>query len=151
MNEAIRAALWHDQRVIGTIYNRFTYLLWHESRILDIVDDAVKIIDSEVGAKGALFGDSGTVPLFALLTGRRIAANEVDTNIQRYRSGNADPKQLIEKIDHAQTEMIILRDRFGITGVAEVRRLVENKYRAVKKLRTFNGKRFTFYKRRGTT
>ncbi|MCP4199992.1 MAG: hypothetical protein GY762_22850 [Proteobacteria bacterium] len=149
VNAAVEKYLWQEKRTIGTAYNRFNYLLWHESRILDIVDEVVRTIDEEVSKDGEIFGDSGTVPLFALLSDRCIAADEVDTNIQRYRSGNADPKKLIEKIDHPKTEMIILRNRFGVAGVLEVKQLIHKKYKPVKRLRTFTGRTFFLYQRQG--
>jgi hypothetical protein len=143
-----RFLLWHDERIIGQPYNTFNYVLWHESRVFDVADEIVETIRDETSAKGEIFGDSGTVPLFALLSGRRIAGNEVDTNSQRYKSGSADPKELISKIDNPRTEMIILRYRFGVAGVLEVRHLVEAKYRRVKTVRSAQGRVFLLYRRR---
>ena len=143
-----RYLLWRDERIIGEPYNTFNYVLWHESRVCDVVDEIVETIRKETSAEGEIFGDSGSVPLFALLSGRRIAGNEVDTNSQRYRSGSADPKELISKIDHPKTEMIILRHRFGVAGVPEVRHLMETKYRRVKNVRSGQGRVFILYKRR---
>jgi hypothetical protein len=151
ISDAVKNHLWLAERTIGSPYHRFNYLLWHESRILDIVEEVVQVIDQKVSKEGEIFGDSGTVPLFALLSGRRIAANEVDTNIQRYRSGNADPKKLIEEIDLPKTEMIILQNRFGVAGVLEVKKLVHKKYKIVKGVRSVTGRRFSLYKRQGET
>ncbi len=147
MNAVVKSTLWSEERTIGEPYARYNYLLWHESRILDVVDEVVETIKRETSPDSYIFGDSGTVPLFALLSGRGIAANEVDTNIQRYRSGNADPKELIKRIDNDKTEMIILRRRFGVAGVKEVMQLVKTKYRPLKNLRTAQGRVFTLFKR----
>jgi hypothetical protein len=147
VNDWVRYLIWRDERIIGETYNVFNYYLWHESRVMDVVDEIVETIARETAPGDEIFGDSGTVPLFALLTGRRIAGNEVDTNIQRYRSGNADPKALISKIDNYKTKMIILRRNFGVFGVAEVRRLVEAKYRRVKSVRSAQGRVFLIFKR----
>ncbi len=144
----VRSALWKDQREIGRAYMRFNHYLWHESRILNVVDDVIEAMEQETTPSGEIFGDSGTVPLFALLANRRIAGNEVDTNIQRYRSGNADPKELIERIDRPSTEMIILRHRFGVTGVKEVRFLVKKKYKLLKSFKSAQKRVFSLYKRR---
>ncbi|MCP4675745.1 MAG: glycosyltransferase family 39 protein [Deltaproteobacteria bacterium] len=147
VNEAVKSILWKDVRVIGEPHTRFNYYLWHESRVLDIVDEVVETIKNKSGASGEIFGDSGTVPLIALLSDRRIAGNEVDTNIQRYRSGNANPKELVKRIDNPKTQMIILRHNFGVFGVAEVRRLVKEKYRRLKSVRSAQGRVFHLYKR----
>jgi len=55
---------------------------------------------------------------------------------------------LISKIDNPRTEMIILRYRFGVAGVLEVRHLVEAKYRRVKTVRSAQGRVFLLYRRR---
>jgi hypothetical protein len=148
LNDLVRTTIWRDERTIGEPYCSFTYLLWHESRILDIADEMVAEIERRTGPDDEIFGDSGTVPLLALLSGRRIAANEVDTNIQRYRSGNADPKELVERIDHPRTKLIILRRNFGVAGVKQVRELVQRSYRLVSQHRASDGKSLAIYERR---
>jgi hypothetical protein len=148
LNDLVRATVWSDERTIGETYTGFSYLLWHESRVFDIAEEMVEQIERRTNDDEEIFGDSGTVPLLALLADRRIAGNEVDTNIQRYRSGNADPDELIERIDSPQTKLIILRQRFGVSGVAQVRQLTRDKYRAVKTLTSKQGRRFTIYERR---
>ena len=95
----------------------------------------VKTIKDKSSPTGEVFGDSGTVPLLALQSNRRIAANQVDTNIQRYRSGSTDADTLIKEIDNEKTELIILRHRFGVAGLKQVKRLVEEKYALVKSFR----------------
>ena len=148
INRWVKANFWEETRTIGDRYNVLNFYLWHESRVFDIVDDVVDTILAETEPGDEIFGDSGTVPMFALLSGRRIAANEVDTNIQRYRSGNADPGALLSKIDNDKTKMIILRHRFGVSGVAEVRHLVKTKYRRLKRLRSAQGFVFDIFKRK---
>jgi hypothetical protein len=148
VNDMVKSLFWQDERVVGTPYNAITFYLWHESRVFDITDQVVDIIQKETSTNGRIFGDSGTVPLFALLSGRDIAGDEADTNIQRYRSGNADPKELISKIDNYKTEMIILRRRFGVAGVKEVQTLIETKYRKVTDIGSAQGWVFEIYKRR---
>ncbi len=142
-----RYLLWRDERVVGEEYHTFNFVLWHESRVFDVVDEVVESIREETSEEGEIFGDSGSVPLFALLSGRRIAANAVDTNIQQFRSKNADPEELITKIDNDKTEMIILRQNFGVSGVQAVRRLVAAKYKRVKRVRSNQGRVFHLFKR----
>lgn len=149
LNDFVRKAVWRDERIVGERYLSLTYYLWHESRDLEIVGEVVKVIEQNTSPNGEIFGDSGTVPLFALMSQRRIAANEVDTNIQRYRSGNADPVELIRRIDNPKTEMIILRPRFGVGGLPELMRLVAEKYEKIHSVRSAQGTVFNLYKRRG--
>jgi hypothetical protein len=132
LNQAVRATLWSDQRVIGERYLSFTYLLWHESRTFDLLDEMVAVIKQHSTTAGEIFGDSGTVPLLALESRRKIAGHQVDTNIQRYRSDAAARTELRHAVDSAKTELIILRDRFGVAGVKEIQELVREKYRLLK-------------------
>ncbi len=135
INQWVRSTLWPKERVIGERYNSFNYLLWHESRTFGPLEEMVATIRGAGSSTGEIFGDSGTVPLLALQSGRRIAANQVDTNIQRYRSGSTDADAVIKEIDNEKTELIILRHRFGVAGLKQVKQLVREKYTLVKSFR----------------
>lgn len=148
LNRLVRETVWKETRTIGETYNRFNFYLWHESRVLDILDDVVRTIDQETLPDDEIFGDSGTVPLFALMSGRRIAANQVDTNIQRYRSGAVDPDDLVRTIDTEKLKLIILRHRFGVGGLPELQRLIRAKYRRLKVFRSDQGTVFLLFKRK---
>lgn len=148
VNDAVRSVIWSDQRTIGDQYWSYTYYLWHESRHLDVVDEITREIIARTDEGYSIFGDSGTVPLFALLSGRSIAAAEVDTNIQRYRSGNADPGDLIRRIDEPGTRLIILRNRFGIAGLKQVQKLIASRYKLVRKFVTAQKKLYLMYERK---
>jgi len=144
----VRATFWQDQRTIGERYSRFHYLLWHESRALDEIAGVVDEVRARTGPADRLFGDSGTVPLVALLADRRIAADEVDTNIQRWKSGQADPATLVRRIDRPSTRLIVLRPRFGVGGLPAIRRLVEEKYGKVMTFRSDEGKVLELWERK---
>lgn len=147
LNDLVRSAIWREERTIGEAYGSFTYLLWHESRVFDVAEEMVEEIERRTDPDDEIFGDSGSVPLLALMSGRRIADNEVDTNVQRYRSGNADPDELVQRIDVPRTALVILRNRFGVAGVKQVQRLVKQKYKLVSRHRTGDGKRFMIFER----
>jgi hypothetical protein len=148
VNELVRAAIWRDERTIGYEYSSFEYLLWHESRQCDVVDEMVDAIRELSDEDDLIFGDSGSVPLLALLSGRDIAAAEVDTNIQRYRSGNADPAETVARIDEARTRLIVLRDRFGVAGLTDLKLLVKRKYRLARSFRSAQKRVFRIFVRR---
>jgi len=148
VNRAVRALWWSDERVVGQRTPSFTHYLWHESRVLEVTDEVVAEILARTGPDDRIFGDSGTVPLFALLSGRRIAGNEVDTNIQRFRSGMADGGEVARRIDVPSTRLVILRRRFGVAGVREIADLVASKYRQVRVFSNAGGEVFLMYERR---
>jgi len=150
INDIVRRTFWVDHRVYGERYSAFTYHLWDKSQALDVAQQIVEIIERETSSGASLFGDGSTVPLFALLTNRSIAANEVDTNVQRYLSGNVNPQELVQKIDVPTTEMIILRctpDPYGVAGVKEVQKLVSSKYTRIQSLPSKNHGVFHLFKR----
>ncbi|CAN5433296.1 hypothetical protein BH11BAC2_BH11BAC2_00100 [soil metagenome] len=147
INNLVKALIWKDERVIGDRYAEFTYYLWHCSRVLDIKDEVVAVLNQVSTMDDEIFGDSGTVPLFALLCNRRVAGNEIDTNIERYRSGNADPDQLIKNIDKPQTRFIFLQDNFGVAVLPQVQRLVQLKYKFVKSFASATGTTLKMYER----
>lgn len=148
LNTAVNYTLWSEKRVIGDRYLFFNYYLWHESRVLEIAEEAVEIILNNTSENAEIFGDSGTVPLFALLSGKKIAGNEPDTNIQKYKSGIFKANELMSGIDSPKTEMIILRKRFGIAGLGEIKDLVASKYNLIKELQDPSGITLLFYKRK---
>jgi hypothetical protein len=147
VNRAVRALLWSDERVIGAPTSSFTFYLWHESRVFDIAADAVSEIRARTRPGDEIFGDSGTVPLLALLSGREIAGREVDTNVQRYRSGNSDAGDLVRRIDAPSTRVVFLRNRFGVSGLTEIRDLVRREYVPARSFRTSEGTSFQMFVR----
>lgn len=138
-NTAVKNLFWRDVRVIGNNYSSFTFYLWHCSRVLDVIFEIAEEVKKMAKSGDTLFGDSGTVPLVSLLTNLGIAGNEVDTNIERYRSGNADPRELIEKIDKTATRFILLRDKFGVAVLPEIQNMVARNYKEVKSWRSSTG------------
>ena len=148
LNDLVKATLWSDERTIGEEYSFYNYYLWHESRFFDKADKIAEEIRARTQKDECIFGDSGSVPLLALLSDRCIAGNEVDTNIQRYKSGAADPAALIKKIDKASTKIIVLRPRFGVGALPHLKKLIRNKYTLVRMFRTAQGRVFIMYERK---
>ncbi len=139
VNKAIKNIFWEEERTVGNTYSSFTYYLWHSSRVLDITDELLTEVDSRSSEDDKIFGDSGTVPLLSLLGNRGIANNEIDTNIEQFRSGNINAKELVQKIDIPSTRLVILRDKFGVATVPEIQNMINRNYREVKALKSKTG------------
>ncbi|MBL7923204.1 MAG: hypothetical protein JNL88_03310 [Bacteroidia bacterium] len=148
VNQLVKSLFWQDTRIIGETYSSFTYYLWHCSRIIDIAFEIAEEIRQRAKEGDRIFGDSGTVPLMALLTGLNIAGNEVDTNVERYRSGNADPRTLIQKIEVPSTRFLLLRDKFGVSVLPEIQNLLGRNYREVKSWKSKTGFTIRLFERR---
>lgn len=146
--DVLRTLLWKDTQVIGRPYRLFHHVLWHEAKTFDIAEELVAVIRKHTTARGELFGDSMTVPLLSLMSGRPIAAHQADTNVQRYRSGSSDVDRLLAGIDQPTTELIILSPSTGIALLDEVFELVRDKYRLVHRAQAASGKTYMVFKRR---
>ncbi len=148
IDKAIKLLFWHDERVIGKSYCSLTYLLWHESRLFDSVYDMVDEIHKRTSQNEKIFGDSGSVPLLALLSDRQIAANEIDTNIQRYISGSSNSDDLIKRIDNDLTKLVILRNNFGVAALNGIKQLIERKYTLINQFKTGQNQVYLIYERK---
>ena len=75
--------------------------MWHESRGALVEArflEAARAIDRRACAEDAIFGDSGTAPMLANLTGLRIAGRVFDTNQQRFATGFIDPRETVQDV-----------------------------------------------------
>jgi len=120
VNGAVRSLFWVDDRYDATFYNVWTLYLWHESRVFDQVFKAAKMLKEKCGPDDALFGDSGSAPLLSLLSGCRLAADESDTNILRFRSGLTNPDEFISRVEKDGLRFMLLRPRFGVAALPQV-------------------------------
>lgn len=80
---------------------------------------------------GTLFGDSTSVPLVALLAGRRLAHDEADTNFMRFRSGVTPTRDFLDLLDAARPAAVILRPGRGVATVPGIFGWVEANYQPV--------------------
>lgn len=108
------------------------YSGWTISRYLDheriYFEKAPEISDwvkSTTVKDEEVFGDSTTVPLIALLSGRRLALDEADTNIQRFTSNTTDINKLLARLKgDGSLRYIILHSRNGIETMPQMRAYV---------------------------
>lgn len=150
INSVVKSLFWKDVRVVGDNYSSFTFYLWHSSRVIDFIFEVADEVKKRAKPGDTIFGDSGTTPLVSLLSQLGIADHEVDTNIERYRSGNADARELAKRIDIPSTRFLILRDKFGVAVLPEIQELVNRNYKEVKSWRSPTGFTLRLFERLGT-
>ena len=56
-----------------------------------------------------IFGESGAVPLIALLADRKIALNQADTNTMLFSSGLIDKEELFSRLKTSKLKFVISR------------------------------------------
>ncbi len=128
MNAFVRSFLWSDERLEGARTLAVTRSLWAESRRFmapEALAERVRLLTPD---DGTVFGDSIAAPLVALLAGRRIALDHVDTNSLRYRSGLTPPAEAIAELETAPPAVIIAHSRWGISVVPEMRDWIKSRY-----------------------
>jgi len=128
VNVAVRRLLWHGLREAGTEDVGVRRYLWHESRRWPLFDRAAAHL-AQHAPSTKLFGGSLTAPYLAFLTGRRIAADEADTNAARFRSRSGDPADVIAAVEADGPVLLVIRPGRGLHRVDEFRRWIGEHWR----------------------
>ena len=128
VDTVVRLLFWRDHRIVGDHALGITRYLWHESRIFVTAEDLVEATRRSV-PPGPLFGDSTSTPLVALLAGRRIAADEVDTNVMRFASGATPLLHVLERLQGDPPAALVMRPGRGIATRPLFRRFTALNYR----------------------
>jgi len=104
--------------ILLLFHNLVFYVLNHAtaSRIL-FLDELLYLVESTSSRDDALFGSYEVVPLVALLTGRRVAGNIVDTNNKNFMTGVYD-KATVQK--SVKTEARLVFSKMVVDSRGEV-------------------------------
>jgi len=76
-------------------------------------------------------------------------AGEIDMLAGRQIAGHhrIDLGQMVADIDRPSTELLVLRPHYGVAGLSELQRLVDTKYKLIKRFRASFGSSYEIYKR----
>lgn len=133
LNGALRALFWGGDTIPrGRSYGSIENTLWHESRgALQEVRylEAARAIDREACPGDTIFGDSGTAPMLANLTGLRIAARVYDTNQQRFSLGFIDPQATVEEIQADGVRFFVVGNNSWAKSDQPLGKLLESQFR----------------------
>ncbi len=119
------------------LYSGVEGYLRHEARYFESAELIADYIRENSDSGETIFGDSVSVPLIAMLSGRDIAANVVDTNAMRYHSGVTSFETTREKIEKTRFKYLIFRGRAGIGSVDDAQEYAKTECRFDKR---FNDK-----------
>jgi len=111
INAPFRWGFWEDVARAYTAYGTVQESLYHESRYFEAAEPLSAYVREHSRPDQALFGDSSTAGLVALLAGRRLAADFADTNIMRFSSGIITPEATIAQIDTPQLVFVLVQGR----------------------------------------
>ncbi len=83
----IHDLFWSDARFRGDIDPGVRQYLWNKKRTFSVLGDVAAWVRQHTEPTDTIAGASTLAPLVALEAGRRLAANEADTNNKRFRTG----------------------------------------------------------------
>jgi len=112
------------------------FIMNREQKSFDGLEEIKTYVSSTLRGEGTIYGDFAIVPTIALLSGGRIAANEIDTSIMRFSSDPSSLQSVFNALEEDHIQLIISRPRRGIVIFPPFREYLEKNYTLVKK---FNG------------
>lgn len=128
LNAAVRSTLWREDANEGSWSLSITRYLQHESLRFEAPAYLARRVRALTAEGSTIFGDSLTVPLVALLSDRRVASDEADTNYMRFTSGITPPGREIALLESAPPEAIIVSPFRGLSLIPEISRWIPSKY-----------------------
>lgn len=111
VNAFMRWCCWEDTARAYTGYGTFQEILYHESRYFEQAETLADYVRQNSRSDQVLFGDSSTTGLVALLAGRRVAADYVDTNVMRFSSGLTAAEDVIRQVDTPALAFVLVQGR----------------------------------------
>ena len=83
----VRALFWRDYRIRAEWVPPFRQFLWNKKRHFETAPKIAAYIHAHTQPDETIAGASAVAPLLAILSGRHIAAEFVDTNTNRFKAG----------------------------------------------------------------
>ncbi|MBI4438355.1 glycosyltransferase family 39 protein [Candidatus Woesearchaeota archaeon] len=101
------------------------HLLTFDFTNFETAEQIAAYIKEKTGETSTIYGDATTTPLVALLSGRKISGNIVDTNELTYLSGAKSLQQELKTVKEQGTEYIITRPLYGIGSLTEMQEFLK--------------------------
>ncbi len=105
--ELARHLFWRDYRIAGEWQPGFRWYLQSKKRTFLTAQEIASFIRENSAPGETIAGASTIAPLLALLSGREIAALEVDTNSKRFKSGMITMAEYFERICSDRVRFIV--------------------------------------------
>ncbi|MFO0747420.1 MAG: hypothetical protein U1F43_17395 [Myxococcota bacterium] len=115
LSDVVRALFWEDYRVKGDVEPGYRHYLWTKKRGFETLDDIAAWVKARTAADETVAGSSTLAPLIALAADRRIAADEVDTNNKRFKTGVLGEEAYWNAICADKVKVIVASERSYFT------------------------------------
>ena len=106
LSGVVHLLFWRDHRTKGEVQPGTAHFLWSKKRWFSTAAEIAAHIRDTTPADATILGASTVAPLIALLSDRAIAANEVDTNSKRFKTGLLTVPELFRRA--CDTKLAIL-------------------------------------------
>ncbi|RJO74513.1 MAG: hypothetical protein C4523_00580 [Myxococcales bacterium] len=150
LNVAVKAVFFRSDRKVGDVHLGITRYLWHEF----VSENPIVLLpdfEAATDAPGTVFGDASTAPFFALATGRAIALEMADTNVQIFKSGLMTIPDLLSRLKAAPPTFIVGSPRRGLYTAPAFYEWVLADYREIARREMAKGKWLILYRRQAAT
>lgn len=87
LSPIVRNLFWEDFRFKADVEPGYRHYLWSKKRGFTRLDEVAAAVARMARPDETIAGSSTLAPLIAVLADRRIAANEIDTNNKRFKTG----------------------------------------------------------------
>ena len=98
LGPVVKAVFWKNHRIRGQSVPGLRQFIWNKSRHFVTAPEIAAHIRANTKPGETIAGASAIAPLLAILSGRRIADNFVDTNTLRFRSGLVTEEKFYKRI-----------------------------------------------------
>ena len=110
-----RALLWSERRVRGEAEPGWRQAMWNKAQTFSTAAAIAEAVRSGSAPGETLTGASTLAPLVALLAGRRMAADEIDTNQKRFATGSLRDEDLVERALADRVRFVLAAPRSHFT------------------------------------
>ncbi|TNF24351.1 MAG: hypothetical protein EP329_25065, partial [Deltaproteobacteria bacterium] len=111
----VRAFFWEDYRLKGDTEPGYRHYLWTKKRGFESLDEVAAWVRAHSAEDETIAGASTMAPLVALAAGRRLAADEADTNNKRFKTGLLDEATYWNAICADNVKIIVSTSRSYFT------------------------------------
>lgn len=111
ITEIARILYYKDHRIAGKTEPFYRHYIWNKNLSFEKAYEIASYVRSNTKEFETIAGASTIAPLIALLADRHIAAEEIDTNAKRFKSGLLSDEDFFRKVCSDNLKFLIITDR----------------------------------------
>lgn len=111
MSDLAHLFYYKDYRVVGKIEPFYRHYIWNKNLSFEKAYEIADYIKSNSKETDTIAGASTIAPLLALLSNRRISAEEIDTNAKRFKTGLLSDEIFFRKVCSNNLRFLVVTAR----------------------------------------